>query len=88
MKLIKVLMLVLVLFSFVTPAFAALDDEMGTLVDRVMLIFKTLSVAFVAYAGICSINGNGMLIKPAIIGLILIFGADLIVDFFAEIFGN
>ncbi len=85
---LRLLMLLFMLFNLVTPAFAALDDDIGTFVDRVMIIFKSLSVAFLAYAGLSAINGNGMLIRPAIVGLILIFGADLIVDFFDGIFGN
>ena len=88
MKGVKILLLILVLFNFVTPAFAALEDSFGPLVDKTMLIMKTLAVLFLAYSGVQAMNGNPMLIRPAIIGLILIFGSELIVDFFAGIFGK
>ena len=85
---LKVLMMLFVLFSISTPAFAAFDDTMTTFVERVMVIFKTLAVVFIAYAGIRALNGDGELIKPALIGLILIFGADLLADFFSGIFSH
>lgn len=87
-KVLRILMLVVAIFNLVSPAFAALEDQFDPLVEKVMFIMKTIAVIFVAYAGICTLNGNPMLIQPAIIGLILIFGADLIVDFFDGIFGN
>lgn len=87
-KVVKVLMLMFVLFNFVTPVFAAIDGDMKNFVDQALLVMKILAALFVGWAGICCLNGNSMYIRPAILGLILIFGADLIVDFFDGIFGN
>jgi type IV secretory pathway VirB2 component (pilin) len=87
-RVVRILMLVVAIFNLVTPAFADFPDTFDPFVEKVMLIMKTIAVIFVAYAGICTLNGNPMLIQPAIIGLILIFGADLIVDFIDGIFGN
>ena len=88
MRVLKVLVLLFLLFNLTTPVFAAFDQSVHDLVDRILVIFKSLTVLFIAFAGIRALNGDGSLIQPAILGLILIFGADLIVDFFTGIFSH